>query len=219
MLLPYFQDHKPIFEGDKGPNTGGMGAYTPLPFMNEELDAKIRKIIRDTINGMKQDGTPFKGCLYGGLFVTEEGEPKVIEYNCRFGDPECQPMMMALDSDLLPLLLASSEGGIASLSESTKISSDAAATVCIASAGYPESSQKGIEIHGLDKDYGDVVVFHAGTKFENGKFYTNGGRVLNVTARGKDLKEALAKIYAVIGDGGIHFEGMQYRRDIGFRVM
>ncbi len=219
VLLPYFQDHKPIFEGDKGPNTGGMGAYTPLPFVYDELDTKIRKIIGDTITGMKQDGTPFRGCLYGGLFVTEEGEPKVIEYNCRFGDPECQPMMLALDSDLLPLLLASAQGNISKLAETTKISNDAAATVCLASAGYPESSQKGIEIHGLEKDYEGVTVFHAGTKLEGGKFYTNGGRVLNITARGNDLKDALSKIYAVIGENGIHFDGMQYRRDIGFRVL
>lgn len=218
-MLPYFQDHKQIYDGDKGPNTGGIGAYAPLPFMTDELDQRIQKeIIQATVDGMQADGTRYKGVLYGGLFITEEGEPKVIEFNARFGDPECEPMVMAMDEDLYPLLLASATGTLESHPVRTK--PGAVANVVICSGGYPGNFETGYEIEGLDNITDpDVIVFHAGTKKQDGKIVTSGGRVLDVTAHGPDLKTALDKAYEQIGEQGIHFKDMHYRKDIGCRVL
>lgn len=219
VMLPFLQDHKQIFDGDKGPNTGGVGTYLPLPFMTDELAQRIKtEIMQPTIDGMRQDGTSYKGVLYGGLFITESGEPKVIEFNCRFGDPETEPMMLAIDEDIYPLLLGSAEGKLPA--ETVKIKSGAVANVVLCSGGYPGDYKTGYEIGGLDKITDpDVVVFHAGTKKEGDKILTSGGRVLNVTAYTDDLKEALKKVYAQIGEQGIHFKDMHYRTDIGHRVL
>ncbi|MBI2588771.1 phosphoribosylamine--glycine ligase [Candidatus Saccharibacteria bacterium] len=219
LMLPYLQDHKRIYDGDKGPNTGGVGAYTPVPFMTDELDEQVQKeIIQATVDGMRSDGRPYKGVLYGGLFITEAGDPKVIEFNCRFGDPECQPMMRVIDEDIYPLLMQSAEGRLTS--KAIRIKPGAAVNIVLTSGGYPGSYQTDYEIMGLNSvEDPDVVIFHAGTKNEDGKILTNGGRVLNVTAYGKDLKNALAKAYAQIGPSGIHFKDMHFRTDIGFRVL
>ena len=218
VMLPFFQDHKQAFDGDNGPNTGGMGAYSPVPFVTRELATKIRdEIMQPTIDGMKADGHEYRGVLYGGLFVTDEGEVKVIEFNARFGDPEAQVMMMLIQEDLLPLLEQSAAGEF-KVTEA-KLSSAAAATVCIASGGYPGQYQKGKVISGLDIEYPNVTVFHAGTKREGDNFVTNGGRVLNVTATGERLQSALDSAYAAIGDYKVEFEGMHYRTDIGQRVL
>jgi phosphoribosylamine--glycine ligase len=219
LMLPFFQDHKQVYDGDKGPNTGGMGAYTPLPFMTEELESQIEdKIMAMAINGMKSDGTPYKGVLYGGLFVTDQGEAKVIEFNSRFGDPECQPMMMAIDEDLYSLLLQCAEGELKQ--SEAKVKPGSVVTVILVSGGYPGKYETGIPIEGLDKvDDPDVVVFHAGTKMEEGKPVTSGGRVLNVTATGPDIQSALAKAYAQIGLDKIHFKDMHYRKDIAHRIL
>jgi phosphoribosylamine--glycine ligase len=218
LMLPFFQDHKQVNDGDQGPNTGGMGAYTPLPFITSELAEKIRvEIMQKTVSGMKADGNEYRGVVYAGLFVTEAGEPKVIEYNARFGDPEAQAMMLALDEDLLPLLEQSARGEFEQQNVSVKES--AFATVALASGGYPGDYKKGLEINGLEQTYSRVTVFHAGTKKEGETFITNGGRVLNVTASGADMKDALAHAYAAIGEDGVHFENMHYRTDIGYRVL
>jgi phosphoribosylamine--glycine ligase len=173
--------------------------------------------MQKTVDGMKADGHEYHGVVYAGLFVNGE-DVKVIEFNARFGDPECQPMMMSLEEDLLPLLQQAAAGKFTQTE--IKTSSEAIATVCLASGGYPLEYQKGKEIFGLDSiGDPDVVVFHAGTKLENGKFYTNGGRVLNVTARADSMKAALNKAYSQIGEDGIHFDQMHYRTDIGFRVL
>lgn len=219
LMLPFFQDHKQVYDGDTGPNTGGMGAYTPLPFMTKELESQIKKkIMTAVIKGMKADGTPYRGVLYGGLFVTDEGEAKVIEFNSRFGDPECQPMMMAIDEDLYPLLLHCAEGKLKQ--SEVKIKNGAVATVILASGGYPAKYDTGIPIEGLDKiDDPEVVIFHAGTKMNGDKLITAGGRVLNVTAYGADIKSALDKAYSQIGPDKVHFANMHYRKDIGHRVL
>ena len=218
IMLPFFQDHKQAYDGDTGPNTGGMGAYTPVPFLTDEIKQKIQtEIMQKTVNGMKTDGHEYRGVVYAGLFVNGE-DVKVIEFNARFGDPECQPMMMSLEEDLLPLLQQAAAGKFTQTE--IKTSSEAIATVCLASGGYPYEYEKGKEIFGLDGvSNTDIVIFHAGTKFENDKFYTNGGRVLNVTARADSMKAALNKAYSKIGENGIHFDQMHFRSDIGFRVL
>jgi phosphoribosylamine--glycine ligase len=219
LILPFFQDHKQVCDGDKGPNTGGMGACMPLPFITKGLEEQISdKIMAAAVQGMKADGTPYKGVLYGGLFITDKGEAKVIEFNSRFGDPECQPMMMALDEDLYPLLLQCAEGKLKQ--SSVKIKAGAAATVILASGGYPGKYEIGVTIKGLDEvNDPDVVIFHAGTKTDSEKLVTSGGRVLNVTARGADIKSALKKAYAQIGPDKVHFKDMHYRTDIGHRIL
>lgn len=218
VSLAFAQDHKQVFDGDKGPNTGGMGAYVPPPFVTEELSRKIfEDVMKPVIDGMRADGTPYKGVLFGGLFITESGEPKAIEFNCRFGDPECQAIMMQLDEDIYPILLACAVGKLEK--SSIKLKSGASAIVCLASNGYPGSYETGHEVEGLGKvDDPDIMVFQAGTKKDGDKILTAGGRVLGVTAHGQDLKEALAKVYAQIGPDKIHFKDMHYRTDIGFRV-
>lgn len=218
LMLPFFQDHKQAYDGDRGPNTGGMGAYSPVPFVTYEIASKIQnEVMQATIDGMKADGNEYRGVLYGGLFVTDSGDVKVIEFNARFGDPEAQVMMMLIKQDLLPLLEQSAEGSFQA--EQVELNQGYAATVCLASGGYPGDYQKGKLISGLDVEYPNAVVFHAGTKLTDEGFVTNGGRVLNVTAVGERMQSALDYAYAAIGDGAIEFDGMQYRTDIGHRVL
>lgn len=204
------QDHKRIGEGDTGLNTGGMGAYSPAPVVTSELLEQVEKdIIRPTIDGMKEEGYPYQGILYVGLMITEEG-PKVVEYNCRFGDPECQVIVPSMKSDLLDTILACTEGR---LSE-TAIEFDQKyrCTVVLVSGGYPQSYEKGKEITGLDK-LGNNIFFHAGTKRQHEKILTNGGRVLNIIGEGDSLSEAIDHAYNQVSK--INFERAYYRKDIG----
>ena len=206
-------DHKRAYDGDKGPNTGGMGTISPNPFYTEEVAQEcMEKIFLPTINAMNAEGRPFKGCLYFGLMLTPQG-PKVIEYNSRFGDPETQVVLPRLETDFAEIVKAVAEERLAELD--IQWSQKASACVVMASGGYPGSYPKGLEIHGLD-EHGQVegvTVYHAGTKWEEGKFLTNGGRVLGITALGGTLEEALDRAYA--GVEKISFEGAMYRRDIG----
>ena len=208
-------DHKRAYDGDKGPNTGGMGTISPNPFYTEEVaKACMEQIFLPTMEAMNAEGRPFKGCLYFGLMLTQDG-PKVIEYNSRFGDPETQVVLPRLDTDFAQIVEAVAKERLSELSIQWK--KEASACVVIASGGYPGSYPKGLEISGLDENgqAQGVTVYHAGTKLENGKFLTNGGRVLGVTALGETLEEALNKAYAAVE--GITFDGAFYRRDIGRR--
>ena len=206
-------DHKRAYDGDKGPNTGGMGTISPNPFYTEEVAREcMEKIFLPTMNAMNAEGRPFKGCLYFGLMLTPQG-PKVIEYNSRFGDPETQVVLPRLETDFAEIVKAVAEERLADLD--IQWSQMASACVVMASGGYPGSYPKGLEIHGLD-EHGQVegvTVYHAGTKWEEGKFLTNGGRVLGITALGATLEEALDRAYA--GVEKISFEGAMYRKDIG----
>ena len=210
------QDHKRIFDGDKGPNTGGMGAYSPAPVYTEALSAEVNKtIIEPTIAAMAAEGTPFTGILYTGLMLTEKG-PRVLEYNVRFGDPETQPIMVRMKSDIVELFQACVDG---KLDEATLEWHDEAA-VCVirASGGYPASSEKGLPIHGLDDIAAEeAIVFHSGTAEKDGEIVTNGGRVLGVTAKDATIKGAIDKAYAAVEK--INFDHMQFRRDIGARAL
>ncbi len=204
------QDHKRVGEGDTGLNTGGMGAYSPAPIVTDELLGIVENdIIRPTIDGMKAEGNPYTGFLYVGLMITAEG-PKVVEYNCRFGDPECQVIIPRLESDLLEALVASGEGKLAE----TDINFDSKyrCTVVLASGGYPQSYEKGKVISGL-YTVENALIFHAGTKQESDQILSNGGRVLNVVGSGDTLQEAIDQSYAAIKK--ISFEGSFYRSDIG----
>ena len=204
------QDHKRVGEGDTGLNTGGMGAYSPAPIITAELLAQTEKeIIMPTIQGMKAEGYPYTGFLYVGLMITADG-PKVVEYNCRFGDPECQVIIPRMESDLLEVLVASGEGKLAH----SRISFDSKfrCTVVLASGGYPQSYEKGKVISGLG-EVQEVLIFHAGTKRDGEQIVTNGGRVLNVVGSGDTLQEAIDQTYAEITK--ISFEGSFYRSDIG----
>lgn len=210
-------DHKRAFDGDKGLNTGGMGTIAPNPCYTEELQKEaMDKIFIPTINAMAKEGRTFKGCLYFGLMLTPKG-PYVIEYNCRFGDPETQVVLPLLESDLLEIMEHIYDGTLSEMD--IKWKNQSAACVILASGGYPVSYQKGFEISGLDKDgnHENVIVYHAGTKFENGKFLTNGGRVLGITALGDNLQEALNKSYEACGD--IAWTDVFYRKDIGQRAL
>lgn len=210
------QDHKRIFDGDKGPNTGGMGAYSPAPVYTEALSAEVNKtIIEPTIAAMAAEGTPFTGILYTGLMLTEKG-PRVLEYNVRFGDPETQPIMVRMKSDIVALFQACVEG---KLDEATlEWHDEAAVCVIMASGGYPASSEKGVPIHGLDDIAAEeAIVFHSGTAEKDGEIVTNGGRVLGVTAKDATIKGAIDKAYAAVEK--ISFDHMQFRRDIGARAL
>lgn len=215
-ILPFVaaQDHKRIFDEDKGPNTGGMGAYAPVPFVTKKLAHFIqKKILQPTVDGMKKEKSPYKGILYAGLMITKDG-PKVLEYNVRFGDPETQPLMTLLKSDLFPLLYASSKGTL----KNKKIifHKKTALTVVLAASGYPGAYKKGEVIHGLQKKQSkDTFIFQAGTLAKKrNNVVTNGGRVLGVTASGSTIHMAIKKAYQCIGKHGVHFRGMQYRSDI-----
>jgi len=213
-LLPS-QDHKRAGDGDTGPNTGGMGAYTPVPFVNKRMITKIeKKIVIPTIKAMAKEGTPYKGFLYPGLILTKKG-PIVLEYNSRLGDPETQPLMMQLKSDIVDVFDAIVNGTVKRFK--LQWHKGASACVVLASGGYPGEYEKGKEIIGLERlrKKENVVAFHSGTKKQGDKIVTNGGRVLGITSRGKNLKDALKKVYASIGPKGVHFEGMHYRKDIG----
>ena len=211
------QDHKRAYDGDTGPNTGGMGAYSPAPVMTEALRTRVMdEIIAPTVAAMRASGTPFKGVLYAGLMI-QDGAPKLIEYNVRFGDPEAQALMMRLKSDLVPALIATAEGKLTGI---TLDWHDAAALcVVMAAKGYPGAYQKGTEIKGLDAAGADpdVEIFHAGTKRDGDRILANGGRVLGVTARGKDIAEAQARAYAAVDK--IDWPGGFCRRDIGWRAL
>jgi phosphoribosylamine--glycine ligase len=211
------QDHKRAFDGDQGPNTGGMGAYSPAPVLTPEMQERVmREIIEPTVKGMAADGTPYKGVLYAGLMIGPEG-PRLIEYNVRFGDPECQVLMMRLKSDILPALMAVADGMLSTVD--LRWHDDVALTVVMAAKGYPGSYEKGTEIKGL-ADAGamqDVVVFHAGTALDGGRLLATGGRVLNVTARGATVSEAQHRAYAAI-DKLDWPEGF-CRKDIGWRAV
>ena len=215
--LPPSQDHKRIFDNDKGPNTGGMGAYAPVPFVTKEQLEDIKKnILEKTIEGLKKDGIVFKGILYAGLMMTSSG-PKVLEYNVRFGDPETEPLIMLLDSDLYELSVACIEERLTPNMVKTK--SGSAICVVLAAKGYPSNYEKGIEINGLAsiKDP-SIQVFHAGTTKKNDHIITSGGRVLAVTGYGDTIQNAIQKTYSAIGKNGVYFDGMQYRKDIAWQA-
>jgi phosphoribosylamine---glycine ligase len=211
------QDHKRAFDGDEGPNTGGMGAYSPAPVMTPEMSrGAMDQIVLPTVRAMKARGAPYKGVLYAGLMITAEG-PKLIEYNVRFGDPECQVLMLRLMSDLLPALLASCDGMLKNFD--LRWYPDAALTVVLAAKGYPGATAKGSPIEGLEAaaKVEGVEIFHAGTKSEGGKILANGGRVLDVCALGKTVGEAQARAYQAIDR--IRWPDGFCRRDIGFRAV
>lgn len=214
-IIPFIssQDHKPIYEGDRGPNTGGMGAYAPAPVLNQEETGKvIDTIILPVLSGLKEEEIDYKGVLYAGLIITEQG-PKVLEFNCRFGDPETQAILPLLDSDLAESLIATIEGDIKNVR--FKWTSGSAVCVVLASGGYPVEYEKGKEISGLEKlkPREDIVVFHAGTRREEGKLITSGGRVLGITGLGNNLKQAIETAYSAVGK--VSFDKMYYRKDIG----
>jgi phosphoribosylamine--glycine ligase len=209
------QDHKRIFDGDKGPNTGGMGAYAPVPVCPPALvDELVHTILQPAIDGLRDEERPFVGTLYTGLMLTTAG-PRVIEFNCRFGDPEAQVVLPLLETDFLDVAEACAEGRLAEVDVRWK--NGAAAGVVLASGGYPGRYPTGCEISGLEAAGMDALVFHAGTKLANGEVVTAGGRVLCVTGLGNDIHQALHAAYARIE--GILFEGMQYRKDIGWRIL
>ena len=217
LPLATAQDHKRVHDGDTGPNTGGMGAYSPAPIMTEALVKRVMdKIILPTVAAMTARGMPFKGVLYAGLMI-QHGAPKLIEYNVRFGDPEMQVLVMRLKSDLLPALVATTQGTLRGLSLDWH--DDAALCVVMAAKGYPGKYAKGTEIKGLSAAGADpeVEIFHAGTKREGDRILANGGRVLGVTARGKDIREAKAGAYAAVDK--IDWPGGFCRRDIGWRAI
>jgi phosphoribosylamine---glycine ligase len=211
------QDHKRVFDGDEGPNTGGMGAYSPVPIMTAEMERRaMDEFVLPTVAAMKEMGMPFIGVLYLGLMITKSG-PKLIEYNVRFGDPECQVLMLRLMSDIVPALLASAEGQLRHLD--LRWFSDTALTVVMAAKGYPGSYAKGSLIEGLDAaaDVEGVEIFHAGTAQQDGRIVANGGRVLNVCALGKDAAQAQQRAYAAVDR--IHWPEGFCRRDIGWRAV
>ncbi|MFA6439898.1 MAG: phosphoribosylamine--glycine ligase [Bacteriovoracaceae bacterium] len=211
VLLSPAQDHKRIGDGDTGKNTGGMGAYAPAPVVTKDILGRVeRDIIKPTLEGMKAEGHPYKGCLYVGLMMTAAG-PKVVEFNCRLGDPETQAVMPLIDSDVFELFHSCATGTVGTYSLTMKRSS--AVCIVIASNGYPDEYATGKTIDGLEHVAKDVVVFHAGSKIKNGKIVTAGGRVLGVTALGDGLQSTIACAYAAVKS--IKFDGMYYRTDIG----
>jgi phosphoribosylamine--glycine ligase len=217
MIFGAAQDHKRAFDGDQGPNTGGMGTYSPTPALTPALIEQARlTMIAPTVDGMAEEGTPYRGVLYAGLMLTPTG-PKLVEYNARFGDPDCQVLMLRLKSDLVPLLYAAATGALAAAS-APQWRDEAAICVVLAAKGYPEAPQIGSTILGADQDFGEgVQVFQAGTVLEDGVLKAAGGRVLNVCALGATLAEARARAYAAIDK--IDWPGGFHRRDIGWRAL
>jgi phosphoribosylamine---glycine ligase len=216
LPLASSQDHKRLLDGDAGPNTGGMGAYSPAPVVTPAVHARImREIIVPAVGGMAAEGIPYSGFLYAGVMIDKEGNPLTLEFNCRLGDPETQPILMRLKTDLVELVEHAVEGTL------DRIEADwdrrAALGVVLASAGYPGTSRKGDAISGLDVARDDCKVFHAATAQDGQRIVTAGGRVLCVTALGETLRQAQRTAYAAVS--GIHFDGMQYRRDIGHRAL
>ncbi len=217
VALASSQDHKPVFDNDEGPNTGGMGAYSPAPVITDQLFQEItEKIMLPTIRAMKEEGREYKGALYAGLMITDEG-PKILEFNCRFGDPETQPLLFRLKSDLMPFLVASEQGNLKGME--FEWYPDASVCVVLASRGYPGSYQKGFEITGIEEanKMDRTYVFHAGTKRSDGKIVTAGGRVLGVTSRRATIPEAIEAVYQAVEK--IKFEGVHYRKDIGKKAL
>ncbi|MCF2857309.1 phosphoribosylamine--glycine ligase [Pseudoalteromonas sp. SMS1] len=218
-VLPFAtsQDHKRAYNGDQGPNTGGMGAYSPAPVVTQEIHNRIMdEVINPTVEGMAAEGHPYTGFLYAGLMITADGTPKVIEYNCRFGDPETQPIMLRLQSDLVSLIEAANRQEL----DQTDIQFDprAAVGVVLAAKGYPASYPKGDAISGLQVEYSEgEKVFHAGTKQQGDDVVTAGGRVLCATALGHSVTEAQKRAYALVKD--IHWDGVEYRTDIAYRAI
>jgi phosphoribosylamine--glycine ligase len=216
LPLATSQDHKRLRDGDAGPNTGGMGAYSPAPVVTPKIHARVmREIILPSVQGMAQDGTPYVGFLYAGLMIDKSGNPKTLEFNCRLGDPETQPIILRLKSDLLELIERALEGALDQVE--AQWDRRAALGVVVAAAGYPDEPRKGDPISGLPKSTLDCRVFHAGTRLEGKNLLTNGGRVLCVTALGDSVKRARALAYEALED--IRFEGMQYRKDIAYRAL
>ena len=216
LLMDSAQDHKAAFDGDTGPNTGGMGAYSPAPVFTEVMQQKVRdKIMLPMVRAMKQEGRPYKGVLYAGLMLTKTG-PQILEFNARFGDPETQPLLVRMDSDIIPIFEACIDGTLDQCQLNWKNKS----SVCVvmAAAGYPNSYEKGKFISGLENanSIQEVVVFHAGTKKQDGKIVTNGGRVLGVTATGENTSSAIERAYEAVNQ--IKWEGIHYRKDIGYRT-
>ena len=210
------QDHKRLLDADEGPNTGGMGAYSPAPVVTADVHARaMREVIMPTIRGMEKDGIPYTGFLYAGLMIDAQGKPKTLEFNCRMGDPETQPIMMRLKSDLFDVMMAATSESL----DKIELEWDrrVALGVVLAAAGYPMNPRKGDAITGLPADSLDAMVFHAGTTETDGQTVTSGGRVLCVTALGDSVRQAQQKAYAAVA--GVQFDGMQYRKDIGYRAI
>lgn len=209
------QDHKPVYDNDEGPNTGGMGTYSPVPHIPQSVvDEAVETIIKPAARAMVQEGRPFRGVLFAGLMITPEGKPKTIEFNCRFGDPETQVVLPRLQTDLLDIFVASVNGRLNDLD--IRWSDDAAVCVVLASGGYPGAYRKGLPITGLD-EVRQSIVFHAGTAEKDGATVTSGGRLLGVTALGSSIEEARAKAYADIAH--IQFEGKHFRTDIALKAL
>ncbi|KKW69009.1 phosphoribosylamine--glycine ligase [Lampropedia cohaerens] len=216
LPLATSQDHKRLLDGDKGPNTGGMGAYSPAPVVTADVHARVmREIIVPTVRGMERDGVPYTGFLYAGLMIDSAGQPRTLEFNCRMGDPETQPILMRLKSDLFEVLSAAVDGKL----DQVELQWDrrVALGVVMAAHGYPESPRKGDVIHDLPPDSDDAMVFHAGTVQDGDAIKTSGGRVLCVTALGDNVKQAQQRAYEVASK--VHFDGEQYRKDIGYRAI
>jgi phosphoribosylamine--glycine ligase len=210
------QDHKRLLDGDRGPNTGGMGAYSPAAVVTPNVHARaMHEIILPAVQGMARDGIPFTGFLYAGLMIDAEGRPKTLEFNTRLGDPEAQPIMMRLKSDLVEVLMHATDGTLGQVE--LQWDRRFALGVVMAAAGYPASPRKGDVITALPADADDAVVFHAGTELLDGQLRVSGGRVLCVTALADSAKLAQQRAYQVIS--GIQFDGAQYRRDIGYRAI
>jgi phosphoribosylamine--glycine ligase len=217
LPLPSSQDHKRVFDNDQGPNTGGMGAYSPAPVVTQAVEDRVlREVVTPLMTGLKRQGIIYRGVIYVGLMITKSG-PKVLEFNARFGDPECQVIMMRLKSDLVPLLQATVNGTLRTVRPEWY--PDPAVCVVLSAGGYPGSYETGTEIRGLEKlkDWPKGFVFHAGTSRESGQWQTSGGRVLGVTARGRDLAEAVQEVYRGVNE--ISWDGMHYRRDIARRAL
>src|SRR3989338_8355793 len=217
LPLASAQDHKRVFDGDQGPNTGGMGAYSPAPVVSPGIHNRILdEILKPLLRGLRNKGVRYRGVIYVGLMITESG-PEVLEFNARFGDPECQPIVMRLNSDLVPLLEAAIEGRLDQVK--AEWHQDAAVCVVVCAQGYPGHYEKGREIRGLEKLQGwqRGFVFHAGTAEKQGRVLTSGGRVLGVTALGSDIQEAVREVYRAIGE--IQWDGMHYRKDIAQRAL
>jgi phosphoribosylamine---glycine ligase len=215
LALATSQDHKRLLDADQGPNTGGMGAYSPAPVVTAAVhDRAMNEVIMPTLRGMAADGIPYTGFLYAGLMITPDGNVKTLEFNCRMGDPETQPIMMRLQSDLAQVLLAATRGQLdrVDLAWDPRV----ALGVVLAAHGYPLQPRKGDRIEGLPVDQDACMVFHAGTEEREGQVVTSGGRVLCVTALGNSVREAQRRVYEAVS--GIHFDGMQFRRDIGYRA-
>jgi phosphoribosylamine---glycine ligase len=216
LALATSQDHKRLCDGDSGPNTGGMGAYSPAPVVTPKVHARVmREIVVPTVQGMAQDGVPYVGFLYAGLMIDKSGNPKALEFNCRLGDPETQPILLRLKSDLLELIERALDGTLDQVE--AQWDRRAALGVVVAAHGYPEEPRRGDVITGLPKPASDRHVFHAGTRLEGKNLVTSAGRVLCVTALGDSIKIARARAYETLER--IRFDGMQYRKDIGHRAL